>query len=528
MELAPTHEDSALRGYLTTIRRRKWILLQALVLVPLAAVLFSLSQETLYEAQAEVLVSRQNLASTLTGTTDPLASQQADRLLQTQASLARTPEVARRVVAQVGDTAHDPQSFLESSDVTARTNADLLTFRVTDPDPERTRELATAYARQFTEYRRELDTQALERARTEVTERLRELEAAGERDTELYAQLAESEQRLRMLEVLQTSNSFVVRDGDEAERVQPRPLRNGLLGVVLGMLLGVGLVFLWEALDTRLRRADDMSRELHLPLLARLPAPPRAVRRNEDIVMLAEPAGIHAEAFRVLRTNLEFASLDQDVRALMVTSAIEGEGKSTTAANLAVALATSGKRVALVDVDLRRPSLHRLFDVAGRPGLTNVALGRASLDAALVPVVLAPAEPREENEGQGQNGDRRARGVLFVLNSGPIPPDPGEFIGSAAVTRILDALRSEVDVVVLDSPPLLRVGDALAMSSKVDAIVLVARLGLLRRDLAREVRRILHRIPAPTLGFVMTGADARDDYGYGYSYPAPARERMKV
>jgi polysaccharide biosynthesis transport protein len=473
-------------------------------------------------------VSRQNLAATLTGTNDPLATQGADRLLQTQAALARTPEVARRVLAQVEVPQQDPQSFLESSSVTARTNADLLVFRVTDPDPVRARELAAAYARQFTLYRRELDTGALERARAEVSEQLRELEGAGERGTDLYSQLADSEQRLRMLEVLQTSNAFVVRDGDEATQVQPRPLRNVVLGVLLGLMLGIGLAFLWEALDTRLRRADEISGELHLPLLARLPAPPRKLRANDRLVMLDEPTSVHAEAFRVLRTNLDFASLDQDVRTLMVTSAVEGEGKSTTAANLAVALARTGKRVVLVDLDLRRPFLHRFFDLGDRPGLTNVALGRASLHDALAPVALGGAYARED--GSRQNGHERHRGVLFVLGTGPIPPDPGEFIGSAAVTRILATLSADVDVVVLDSPPLLRVGDGLTLSSKVDALVLVARLGTIRRDLAREVRRVLHSVPAQTLGFVITGQGSGEGYGYGYGYeerPERRRERKR-
>jgi polysaccharide biosynthesis transport protein len=510
------HEQATLGTYLATLRRRKWVVLQALVLVPLSALLFSLSQEKLYEAQSEVLISRQNLAAALTGTTDPLATQQADRLLQTQASLARTPEVAGRVLEEVPAPEHDVQSFFDATSVTARTNADLLVFRVEDPDPARAQDLATAYARQFTLYRRELDTGALEQARGEVAAQLRELERAGERRGDLYGQLADKEQQLRMLEVLQTSNASVVREGEAAEQIQPRPLRNVVLGLMLGLLLGVGLAFLWEALDTRLRRADDISRELHLPLLARLPVPPRKLRSNDRLVMLAEPTGVQAEAFRVLRTNLEFASLDQDVRTLMVTSGVEGEGKSTTAANLAVALARAGKRVTLVDLDLRRPFLHRFFDLEGRPGLTNVALGRATLAEALTPVAFADGE--RPADGGAQNGHGPSTGVLFVLGTGPLPPDPGEFIGSAAVARILKSLGDGADVVVIDSPPLLRVGDGLSLSKRVDAVVIVARLGVVRRDLAREVRRVLQSVPAQKLGFVITGQGAESGYGYGYGY----------
>jgi polysaccharide biosynthesis transport protein len=519
-------QHAALAGHVATLRRRMWVVLLVLVLLPLLALVHSLRQETLYQAEAEVLVSRQNLAAALTGTADPLATQPPDRLLQTQASIARVPEVARRVLAESGAADQSPQVFLASSSVTPRINADLLTFRVVDHDPARAQQLATEYARQFTFYRRELDTEALERARTEVAAQLRELETGGERGTELYGRLAESEQQLRMLEVLQTSNASVVRSADAAARVQPRPLRNAALAFLLALMLGVGLAFVWEALDTRLRRGDEIARELKLPLLARIPTPPRKLRTNDRLVMLAEPASIHAEAFRFLRTNLEFAALDQDVRVLMVASAVEGEGKSTTVANLAVALARAGKRVVLVDLDLRRPSLHRFFELGSSPGLTNVALGHAALQDALVPVALGPIEPPSARRRRG-NGHGSPEGVLFVLGSGPLPPDPGEFISTNAVPRILDSLKSEMDLVLVDSPPLLRVGDGLVLSSMVDALLVVARLGVVRRGVAREVRRLLAGVPAQPLGCVIAGQPSEEGYGYGYGYGDVAERELE-
>ena len=158
-----TTGTATLRDYLGVVRRRKWIILQAVVLVPAAAVAFSLQQEAQYEATAEVLLSRQNLASALTGTPDPAAYQQADRLAQTQASLARVPEVADRVLG--GNARPEAiKAFLDASDVSAKQNADLLVFRVRDRTPAVAERLATAYARAFTTYRRELDTDSLERA----------------------------------------------------------------------------------------------------------------------------------------------------------------------------------------------------------------------------------------------------------------------------------------------------------------------------------------------------------------------------
>src|SRR6266508_6445755 len=231
---------TTLRDYLNVVRRRKWIILQGLVLVPAAAVFFSLQQEQLYQSTAEVLIGRQNLAASLTGTIDPTVYQQADRIIQTQANLARVPEVARRVLQHAGLAGTEtPNEFLARSSVSAKQNADMLDFRVTDPSPSLAALLATLYANEFKIYRREIDTASLERARSEVEDRM--------------AQLEEEEQQLSTMEALQTSNAFVVKSAEDADQVQPRPVRNGVLGFALGLVLGLGLAFLWEALDTRIR-----------------------------------------------------------------------------------------------------------------------------------------------------------------------------------------------------------------------------------------------------------------------------------
>jgi polysaccharide biosynthesis transport protein len=521
-------DHPALRDYLQVLRRRKWVVLQAVVLVPLSAVAFSLQQSKLYESTAEVLVSRQNLASALTGTSnDPANYQQPDRLLQTQASLARVPDVARRTLAAASVSGREIEDFLEASSVTAKTNADLLVFRVTDEDARIARRLASEYARQFTEYRRELDTGSLEQARSDVATRLRELEAAGERQTPLYERLAENEQQLRLLEALQTSNAFVVRTAAEAEQVRPRPVRNAVLGLALGLFLGIGIAFLWEALDTRVRRAEDVAATLRLPLLGRVPEPPRRLRTQNRLAMLEDPGGPEAEAFRMLRTNLEFANLDRDARTIMVTSAVQQEGKSTTAANLAVALARAGTSVALVDLDLRRPFVHRFFDADGRPGLTNVALGRAKLEDALTPVVFAAGEEGERASMTRRGNGAGGQGMLFVLGSGPLPPDAGEFVTKKAVGEILAALRERVDVVIVDSPPLLGLGDALALSTRVDAVVVVARLGVVTRDTVRELHRVLQTMPATPLGLVATGRPRDKHYGYGYAHGSSTERELE-
>jgi tyrosine-protein kinase len=503
---------SSLRDYLRLIRRGKWLVLQAVVLVPAAAVLLSLQQQHLYEASSEVLLARQNVAAALTDTPDVTLSQDAARLVETQANLARVPAVAVRALMEAKVFDRTAQELLDSSTVSAKANADLLEFTVTDPSPAVAARLASAYAKEFTVYRRQLDTAALRRARGGLSRRLRALEESGDRTSALYASLAEKEQQLRTVEALQTSNAFVVREARDAKQVQPRPVRNGILGLALGLVLGIGLAFLRDALDTRVRSAEEISEHLALPLLARIPEPPRQLRNKNHLVMLAAPSGVHAEAFRMLRTNLEFANLERRARTIMVTSAVEREGKSTTAANLAVAFARAGKRAVLVDLDLRRPFLARLFGlVPDRFGITDVALGHVDLADAIWSVGLTNGRAIRAHT----NGHGPVEGVLHFVPAGSTPPDAGEFVGTKVLAEILDRLAERADVVIIDAPPLLHVGDAMTLSARVDALFVVTRLNVVRRPMLAEMRRVLHASPAAQLGFVLTGAGPEDGYGYG-------------
>ena len=526
-----TAQRSSLREYMATIRRRKWVIAQAVLLLPAAAIAFSLHQQTLFRADAQVLLSQQNLANQLTGVTDPSQFQQPDRVAQTQADLARVPEVARRTLAAAGISDRTPDEFLTESSVTAKTNANLLDFAVTEPSAPLASRLVNEYAKQFAGYRRQLDTAALERARKEVQDRLAALASAGARKSALYASLVEKEQTLGTMEALQTANAVLVHTAEGATQVQPRPVRNGILGLILGIVLGIGAAFLREALDTRVRTADEIQERLGLPLLARLPEPSRKHQRNNALVMVGDADNRQAEAFRVLRTNLEFLRLDHDIRTIVITSAVEREGKSTTAANLAVALARGGRRVALVDLDLRRPYINRFFNHSNGGGLTGVALGRTTLTDALSPVSLAGVGQERQSDGSA-NGNGRSLspvGDLQVLVTGPLPPNAGEFVGSAALAEILDELREKFDTVLIDAPPLLHVGDAMTLGARADALILVTRLNLVRRPMLTELRRILDSIPTKGMGFVITGAEAEDGYGYGsaYHYGSAVRQREK-
>ena len=234
-----------------------------------------------------------------------------------------------------------------------------------------------------------------------------------------------------------------------------------------------------------MRTSSEVGDRLGLPLLARIPPPPKAFSKDDRLVMLAQPTGTNAETFRMLRTNLDFAMLEHEgPRTVLVTSAIEGEGKSTTAANLAVAEARAGRRVALVDLDLRVPYLDRFFGLTHAQGITDVALGNIELGAALRRIDLgtgAPLPPATEYTS-GTNGHATDEGALDVLVSGPRPPDPGEFVNSRRLAEILRRLSESYDVVIIDTPPILRVGDAMALSARASGILVITKLTVARRS----------------------------------------------
>jgi non-specific protein-tyrosine kinase len=209
--------------------------------------------------------------------------------------------------------------------------------------------------------------------------------------------------------------------------------------------------------------------------------------------MLADPRSGAAEAFRTLRTNVQFSSLDRPARAIAITSSAAGEGKSTTLANLAIAMAEAGQRVIAVDCDLRRPQLHSLFGLPNREGLTTAILdekGGLPLQQTGVP-------------------------NLFLLSSGPLPPNPAELVGSQKLDVMLDQLREHADYVLFDTPPAAALSDAATLAARVDGVILVVGAGKTRRDLARRAKEQLDRVNARILGVVLTGVrDAEALYTY--------------
>ena len=439
------------------LRRRMVVVIVTTVVVVCLSIAFSLQQAAIYSASAQVLLNYQNLATGLAGIQDlPTQGQDPARVAATQTQVAMSPAVASRVVKKAHVPGLTTGSFLSSATVTAGHDSDTLDFGVRYSDPRIAQRLSNLHAQEYIASRQGLDTSALVAARKELGQRIDELRATPvrQRDRALLSKLVDREQELRTLEALQTANASLLRPATSAVQVQPKPVRNAILGLMLGLMLGIGIAFARDALDTRIRSAAELADRLRLPLLARLPAPRKKLRATNTLVMMADPRGHQAEAFRMLRSNLEFVNLDRGAKTILVTSALEGEGKSTTVSNLAVALARAGTRVALVDLDLRRPTLGDFFGIGSRQaGVTNVVLGQVALDQALVEVFHATAGAGVDyiqlnrTNGSGGQAVEAEEGVLAILMAGQLPSDAGELMSSPRLQRLLGELSEQFDMV---------------------------------------------------------------------------------
>jgi capsular exopolysaccharide synthesis family protein len=279
----------------------------------------------------------------------------------------------------------------------------------------------------------------------------------------------------------------------------PRTTLNVAIGLLAGLIVGILAGLVRDLTDTRVRTAEDLGRVTDLPLLASLDTPPGQGARR-DLVVVSAPRSAQAEAFRSLRTAVQFMSRPGRGLSLLVTSSRPAEGKSTVAANLALTLAEAGLRVVLVDADLRRPSVADTFDLEGAAGLTSVLIGLAELDDVL--------------QGWGSSG-------LHVLTTGPLPPNPSELLASPAMAELLDRLGADHDVVVVDAAPLLPVTDAVVLARVTAATVVVADASRTRRPVLGEALGLLQRVDARLAGVVLTHVRQRSSDVYGYDSVEP-------
>ena len=276
----------------------------------------------------------------------------------------------------------------------------------------------------------------------------------------------------------------------------PRPAADAALGLLLGLVVGVGVALLRARLDTRVRDVQGAADASGAPVLASVAFDPDIARR--PLVVRDDPRDVRAEAYRTLRTNLRYSAVDGLVATLVVTSAGQGEGKTATACNLALALADGGASVVLVDADLRRPQVAERMSLEGAVGLTDVLIGRVELDDVTQPW---------------------GRSSLTVLASGAIPPNPSELLGSRGMVALLEHLASRFDHVVVDAPPVLPVTDAALLAPLTDGALLVAAHGRTDAGALAGAREALDRVQARVVGTVLTMVPTKGPYDGGTTSP---------
>ncbi|GAB3793893.1 tyrosine-protein kinase domain-containing protein [Nocardioides ungokensis] len=445
-----------LKDYWRTLRRR-WKVVVLCVAATLAVASVITWQTTpLYSSSTRIFVSTSPSDSTQAYQGNLFATQR----IASYASLVKDRPLAQRVADDLGGTI-DPDTLRDEVTATVDPDTVILQITATDADAVTARDIAQSYAQQLKILVGTLET------------------PNGKKAPLVKASIVDNAQ---------------VADVP----VSPQPVRNLGLAFVLGLLLGVGLAVLRELMDTSVSTAEDIAEVTTVPILGHIGVDASAAKKSPAEVL--SDVTPWAEAFRVLRTNMQYVEVDQDQRVFVVSSSLPGEGKSTTAVNLAITLALAKQRVVLVECDLRRPLIAQRLNLDDGVGTTSVLIGKVQLNDAL--------QPYDETG-------------LQVLTSGPIPPNPSELLQSHAMEKLLGELRDQFDIVILDAPPLLPVTDAALLAAQADGALVVVRHGKTTRDQLKHAIERIEAVDAKPIGVVINLAPSRRtgrSYGYGYGY----------
>lgn len=491
-----------LRAYLAALWRRKWYIVAVLAVVVPSALFYSSRQTPLYESTAEVLVRPVNF-----NPTQP-ASAGGFIIMPTEERVGSSSAVAKIASNLLGG------SIPASIEVSSIADTQSLLFRAVSPDPAAAQKTAHAFAEAYLQSRRggvlaDLDAasqplrdgiEQIDRQLQEVQRTLLEKHSASEKTSlqiqfnSLLSQRGSFQQRLNDLVLPENINvGEILRDAPSPhEPFSPDHRRTMIFAVFVGLSLGIGIAFLRDRLDRRIRGRDDLEEHVGVPAVGIIPRFGSRFSRRPMLLTISDPDSTMSEAFRALGTSVLKSAGELRAKSVLVTSAQEGEGKTLTVANLGVALAQAGKRVVLVSADLRRPMLEGYFDAPNGTGLTDVLTGRKRAIDALSEVAISN---------------------LRVLQTGPIPPSTDSLLNPESMSDVLSQCEQSADLVLIDSAPLLGTSNSMALAIAADAIVVVADAQRTDRLALDEVRRLLDRIGTPVIGCVLTNA-TRSSYPY--------------
>jgi Mrp family chromosome partitioning ATPase len=509
-----------LRDYAQVIVRRLWLIALIVVVATGSAYFVSVRQTKMYGATTKIMYAAPlNAANALTGQSavDPYGQQDA---LQSVATAISNPVLQQRTAALVARQAPAPAHFALTAQVESTTTTNLVDtvvdINATGSAPRTAQIAANAYATTFIAWRKQIELAQINSALSALQAQMAAFKTTVARQSSNYLLLMQSAQALALRKATATGDfSVVVPAALPTAPYTPKPLRNAILGLAVGLFIAIGLAFLLEQFDTRLRGPDEVARILGRPIIGRIP-PIRQSADKHPVVTLSDPGGHVAEAFRVLRGNLDFLALDSDMHSLAVTSSQQGEGKSVTTCNLAVAAALAGRRVILLEGDLRRPRIAEYLGLQNERGLATVVTGTHKPMEALQRVDIKGLD--EAHAAVPGDGVDRPPG-LYVLTQGPKVPNPGEIVASHTFAHLVEAYQRHADLVIVDTPAFLAVSDAAAIAGAVDGLVFVVDPSRVKRPVLRAAAEQLQNLPTRLLGVVVLQHHGRStSYSYGYGY----------
>jgi succinoglycan biosynthesis transport protein ExoP len=513
------------REYFGLVRRHLLLILVIPVLAAGGAYLYAGSQVPMYAASS-VLLYQQAIdpsnPSANQGYVDPNAQQMQ---VQSATTLIMGPEIAKRVASSQGTSLppFDMQATVVTPDQSGAGSSYStgVTVQVTSSDPQWAARLANAFATTFIAWRAEQQRAALTDAAKAVSAQLDQLTTPLQQASSEYVILRERLQDLEVRAATVTGDfTLVVPATVPSVPYAPNPTRSAVMAFGVGLVAGFGIALLREKLDTRTRSSREVGDLLGLPIVGRIPTIVDGNPALGRLVVLSDRDGQAADAYRLVRTNLEFTSMGEEHRALMVISALQGEGKSTASANLAASLALAGNRVLLVDGDLRRPRVHTLFGLRNAVGVSSIIAGMATFDDAVqmfdpAAVVVGAGAIRSAAQMTADTGGSAS--ALWVLTAGPQPPNPGEMVASQRFAALIEGLKPMAyDYILVDSPAFLAVGDSSALAAGVDGLLVVVNVKMARRPVLEEFRDRLGRLPVAKLGIIIVGEKIEGGKRYDY------------
>jgi polysaccharide biosynthesis transport protein len=504
------YEGLTLRDIGRGVWRWKWLVVAITCSSALVAYVYSSQQAPQYMATAQ-LVYVQPVDPT-NPLTPAYTSNAQDLAIETAVNVVEAPVIvdnARSILGGLRSSGYRVSAITSGATSTNLTGS-VIKLSATGANPNDAAAVANAYAQAMVDWRKAQQLDRLKVAEQAVQARLNTFTSATSKRTSDYTLLQQNLQNLRLLEPTVTADLQIIAPATApAESFTPKPRRSAAEGLGVGLFASVVLALVVSQLASKVQSQREAGESLGLPIIGAVPEIPRRSWDNGRPVVLTHPDGRAAEALRLVRSNLDYLNAD-DVSSLLVTSATAGEGKTMMVCNLAVTMAMAGKKIVVVDGNLRRPRVHEYLNVSNDVGLSSVAAGTVSIGDALRAVDL-PATLRGSRNGDGSVRDESVRVTsdrrLVVLTAGPRVADPGELVASKQFGTIIRGLTAtKVDFVIVDSPALLEVGDAATMASQVEGLIVVASLVRARRSTLREAQDVLAPLPCRKLGVVLVRA----------------------